>query len=204
MLEGERGEQMFAKGKNPSSLARTILRELRPTVMQMLHDYWLACRDADALLLAGASLMPGASIAAKLWMPFVQANVLPMSPTRAFPSALMPPPKVRLGGAFNLLTHALSAQASWQSFRPLVNAGRREVLGMPTLPLWTTLASIAHGSPCSTAAAHLPSPGPLTGATKCTSPAIGSWTTHPIGSHPPPWWSSCAPVPRRSTSASAA
>lgn len=150
MLQGASGERLRATGGNPLRLARTILREMRPTGAQLLRDCWNASQGADALLLAGPALMIGSSIAAKLGIPFVQANLLPMTPTRAFPSPLTPMPLTPtgwLGGAFNLLTYHLVAQGFWQSFRPLVNAGRRELFGASPISIWSSLESLGRGSP---------------------------------------------------------
>lgn len=147
LLQGEQGRDLLATGGNPVRLALSILRLMRPTLLQMFDEIWAACQDADAVVLAGASALGGSSVAEKLGIPFVQTNLLPMTATRAFPSPLAPRLPGPLGFAYNRLTSDIIMQAFWQPFRPIINSWRRSFLKLPTLPPWVTPARLAHGSP---------------------------------------------------------
>jgi len=82
---------------------------------QLQDDVWLACQDAEAILYSPG--MPnGYFMARKLGIPSIALNVVPMSPTRAFPAAVLYAGP-RLGTVYNRLTHALFEQAFWFGFR---------------------------------------------------------------------------------------
>ena len=85
---------------------------------QMVDDVWAACQGADAILYSPGQ--PNAYfIARHLGIPCIQVNAVPMTPTRAQPAALFYAGP-RLGGAYNLLTHAIFDQVFWQGFRPAI------------------------------------------------------------------------------------
>ncbi|HJW91521.1 MAG TPA: glycosyltransferase, partial [Anaerolineales bacterium] len=76
------------------------------------------------------------ALAEKLSIPFVQAHVIPFTPTAAFPGALFPQSLSRLGGAINRWSHHLTRQMMWQGFRTADGLARKHVLDLPAAPFW--------------------------------------------------------------------
>ena len=95
-----------------------------------------ACQDMDLILAGIGGLYLGLSIAEKLQLPFLQAYVVPFTPTKAFPSVLLPQSLSRLGGFFNRLSHNLSRQFVWQPTRGGDKSVRQQVLDLPAAPFW--------------------------------------------------------------------
>jgi UDP:flavonoid glycosyltransferase YjiC (YdhE family) len=96
----------------------------------------VACQGMDIVLGGVGGLYLGLSLAEKLGLPFVQAYVVPFTPTEAFPSILLPQSLSKLGGCFNSLSHNLTQQFVWQSVRSGDNQARKQVLKLPTAPFW--------------------------------------------------------------------
>jgi UDP:flavonoid glycosyltransferase YjiC (YdhE family) len=94
-----------------------------------------ACEGVDMILTGLGGIFVGAALAEKFNLPLVQAYYIPFTPTRAYPSFLVPRPPVPLGAPFNRLSYSLARQVMWQSFRPADRAARRDVLGLRPAPL---------------------------------------------------------------------
>lgn len=106
---------------------RTLRDEMLSMVDDAARDTWQACQGSQLVIGTG----PGsASLAEKLGVPFVEAAMQPVTPTRAFPSPVAPT-WLRLGGAVNRLSHSLFEQAFWQLFRGTTNRMRTRTLGLP-------------------------------------------------------------------------
>src|SRR5205085_7157821 len=105
---------------------------MRISLMQerMREDSWMACQDVDAII--DSTVGWGYHIAEKLGIPYYQALLNPYTPTRAFAAMLMP--TLPLGGAYNLLTHKMIRQVSWQATREPINRWRTQTLGLPPMP----------------------------------------------------------------------
>jgi len=94
-----------------------------------------ACRGIDLVLAGIGGLFVGIALAEKLRLPLLQAYYIPFTPTRAYPSFLVPNPPSWLGGRFNRLSYQLARQMMWQAFRPADGLARRDVLDLPRAPL---------------------------------------------------------------------
>jgi sterol 3beta-glucosyltransferase len=94
-----------------------------------------ACQGMDMVLAGMGGLSLGLSLAEKLGIPLLQAYVVPFTPTKAFPSVLLPKSLTRLGSSFNRLSHHLSRQFIWQPIRSGDKLAR-EVLDLPPAPFW--------------------------------------------------------------------
>jgi UDP:flavonoid glycosyltransferase YjiC (YdhE family) len=95
-----------------------------------------ACRETDILLAGMGGVYIGLAIAERLNLPFLQAYVVPFTPTRFFPSVLAPNLPAGLGSSLNRLSHNLTRQMMWQGFRTADTLARRKVLGIPAAPFW--------------------------------------------------------------------
>ncbi|MBD2504924.1 glycosyltransferase [Anabaena azotica] len=107
-----------------------------------------ACQGIDLVLAGMGGLYLGVSLAEKLGLPFVQAYVVPFTPTEAFPSVILPQSLSKLGGIFNRFSHHLTQQFVWQPSRLGDSQARKEVLDLPSAPFWGPYNSdILHKSP---------------------------------------------------------
>ena len=118
-------------GTNPIrsiQATRRFLQKARPLYRQMLHTAAQACRGSD-LLIHGLPTIWGAHIAEGLRIPAVRANLQPLTPTREFPSALLPF-RFSLLGIGNWFSHWAVTQATWLSWRSEINHARHTDFGL--------------------------------------------------------------------------
>jgi UDP:flavonoid glycosyltransferase YjiC (YdhE family) len=132
VLQSRAAERWLATGRNRNMLG--FMRELRalaPALVESsLADYWAAGRDADAIIYSVVGFA-SLHVAERLDVPAFAAFLQPMTRTRAFPTIGFPQ-RPRLGGTFNLATHAAAEQAMWRPFRRQVDAWRTSTLGLDT------------------------------------------------------------------------
>lgn len=121
----------FTIGTNPIrsfQATRNFLQKARPLYRRMLHTAAQACHGSD-LLIHGLPTIWGAHIAEGLGIPAVRANLQPLTPTREFPSALLPF-RFSLLGIGNWLSHWAVTQATWLSWRSEINHARHADFGL--------------------------------------------------------------------------
>lgn len=121
----------FTLGTQPirsMQATRAFLQKARPLYRQMLHSAAEACRGSD-LLMYGLPSLWGAHIAEGLGIPAIRANLQPLTPTREFPSALLPF-RFSLSGIGNWLSHWAVTQATWLSWRSEINRARQADFGL--------------------------------------------------------------------------
>ena len=114
---------------------RQMIREAERAINEWTEDGLAACQGMDLLIASSVGLTVGVPVAEKLRLPLIQAHVFPTTPTRAFPSVLIPQTLPNLGGAFNLLTSRLVLQLGWLGVRPMLNRTRKDILGLPPASL---------------------------------------------------------------------
>jgi UDP:flavonoid glycosyltransferase YjiC (YdhE family) len=133
IMGGDDGQGMVASGGNFLQLARGIGRTVQPILTQIGNDFWKACQGTD-LIISGLNGVGFFSyeFADKLHVPCLNASVVPLVATREFAN-LMWPWHWRLGGAYNLLTHRLTAFAGWQLLGKTINEWRRMTLNLPPI-----------------------------------------------------------------------
>jgi sterol 3beta-glucosyltransferase len=107
---------------------RNFLQKARPLYHHMLHTAADACRGSD-LLIYGLPTIWGAHIAEGLGISAIRANLQPLTPTREFPSALLPF-RFSLSGIGNWLSHWAVTQATWLSWRSEINQARQADFGL--------------------------------------------------------------------------
>ncbi|MFN8597281.1 MAG: glycosyltransferase [Anaerolineae bacterium] len=144
IMGGEDGQDMVASGSNFLQLARGIGRIVAPILTQIGDDFWRACQGTDFIIsgLNGIGFF-GYEFADRLGVPCVNASVVPLLPTREFAS-LMWPWRWRLGGAYNLFTHRLTAVMGWQLLGKIVNRWRQTTLNLPPISSQAADARIQH------------------------------------------------------------
>ncbi|MCJ7568127.1 MAG: glycosyltransferase [Anaerolineales bacterium] len=95
-----------------------------------------ACHDVDLILGGMGGVFPGISLAAKFSLPFMQAYLVPFTPTQSFASVLLPGQASVPTQTLRRFSHHLTRQVMWQSFRKADRIARREVLEIPDAPFW--------------------------------------------------------------------
>lgn len=135
IIQGERGQAWVGTGTKGLRFASGFRELMGPVLAQATADAMRICTDADLLLVSGVGFYVGYNVAEKLGLPYLQAYLQPVTPTRAFPSALFNT-RLRGAGAVNYGTHAVGGQIFWQLLRPMMNRIRREVLDLPPLSLF--------------------------------------------------------------------
>lgn len=102
----------------------------------------VACQGSDLILAGFAGLSNGFALAEKLGIPFLQAHLMPFTPTSEFPSVLTPQlPQTRLTRWANGLSHRFAQQMMWQMLRSADNKARTQVLKMTPAPFWGPFAA---------------------------------------------------------------
>jgi UDP:flavonoid glycosyltransferase YjiC (YdhE family) len=103
-----------------------------------------ACQGTDIILGGMGGMYIGLALAEKLDLLFLQAHLVPFTPTEAFPSVLTP----NLPSPLNRLSHHLARQLMWQGFRSADKLARQKVLGLPAASFWGPYNSDrTHGLP---------------------------------------------------------
>jgi sterol 3beta-glucosyltransferase len=128
----------------------------RSYVTEGLHDdAWKAAQGADTVVFK-YPWISGYTIAEKLGVPCVPVMLLPLTPTRAFPS-FMTGRAIDRGPLLNQLVWHLPWEAVWQGLRWDDKKLRRQ-LGLPMLPFRGALPAERHGMPilCAWSPAVLP------------------------------------------------
>jgi sterol 3beta-glucosyltransferase len=101
-----------------------------------LHATVAAGEGCDAVILSGLAAFVGLSAAEFLQVPAIGAGLIPITPTREFPSPFLRPGA--LPRALNRASHELVNALLWRSFKASINAARASVCGLPPrLRLWT-------------------------------------------------------------------
>ncbi|NTU83729.1 MAG: glycosyltransferase family 1 protein [Chloroflexales bacterium] len=116
----------LTQGANPIQLLRILRDELLGLIDDAARETWQAAQGGELVIGTGPT---SASAAEALGVPFIEAAMQPVTPTRAFPSPVAPP-WLQLGGTVNRLTHVAFEQAFWQLFRMNTNRMRTHVLGL--------------------------------------------------------------------------
>ncbi|MCU0494755.1 MAG: glycosyltransferase [Chloroflexaceae bacterium] len=139
MIQSEAGRKALA-GKGRLKLMRQVM----PTLRQILEDCWAAAHTAD-LLISHPKAMGGYHIAEKLGVPGFMSLLTPLlTPTAAFANPLLP--REQLGPRLNRLSYTLFNRLSLLPYHGLLNRWRRETLGLPPRPRFSD-ESLREGRP---------------------------------------------------------
>jgi sterol 3beta-glucosyltransferase len=130
MEENKELSELLEQG-NFLKIFRLMAKEAQRTAIELLDDGFAACQGMDLLITGVVSIFIGVPLAEKLRIPLLQTYLAPFTPTRDFPSVLLPPTLPNLGGAFNRLSQQLVRQLIWSGMQTMFNQGRKKVLGLP-------------------------------------------------------------------------
>jgi len=95
-----------------------------------------ACQGMDMICSGMGGLYVAIALAEKLDIPLIQAFYIPFTPTKLFPSFLIPQLPFPTGGGFNRYSYHLARQVMWQGFRRADTLARQKELELPAAPFW--------------------------------------------------------------------
>ena len=134
-IEGKEWREVSEKGNIIIIMNQLIKHALRSAI-EWMEDARIACQGMDLLITGSVGLSIAISLAEKYHLPLLQAHLIPITPTKTFPSLLVPQTLPNLGGAFNLISNRLTQQMMIQASRPMLNQARQKVLGLPRASLF--------------------------------------------------------------------
>jgi sterol 3beta-glucosyltransferase len=121
-----------------------LLKMVKPILRRMLAEAWTAAQGAEAIIYHPKALA-GYHLAEKLAIPgFVSLSLPMLTPTRAFSNPVLP--ALRLGGAANWLSYKITDLIS-APYMGIINQWRRETLGLPPRPRFSSEMVRADGRP---------------------------------------------------------
>ena len=137
------GDRMLHAGSNPFAFLKEFTRLRRPLLNDLMRRCWLACRGADVILSTSSEFLLAESVAEREQLPVVWASLMPIAPSRFQASCLFPewPRWVPGSSVYNLMTHVATGLSMWMLLGPALNRARRDVLGLPPLPIYGPVAS---------------------------------------------------------------
>lgn len=124
------------EGGNFLRLMAQMAKEAQSGALRLAKGGLDACKGVDLVAAGMGGLYTGIALAEKLNLPFLQAHLVPFTPTRDFPSVLVPNLPTWLRGSLNRVSHRLTRQIIWQGFRSADRLARRKVLDLPQAPFW--------------------------------------------------------------------
>jgi len=133
-FQHEHGRDWVETGRGGQSFLRGFRRYIGPLLHQATADTLAAIADTDLVLFSGVAFYVAYSAAEKLGLPFLQAYLQPINPTREFPSVIYPTRR-KGGSIFNYATHAAGGYQIWLQLRPVLNDIRRDMLGLRPMPV---------------------------------------------------------------------
>lgn len=134
VAESQEMRELLEKG-NFLAIAAFQANAAKQAALEWAEDGLAACADSDILLAGIGGLYLGISLAEKFKIPLVQAYSVPFTPTKNFPGVLFPQTLLKLSGV-NYLSHQITRQIMWQSFRVADKGARQAVLGLPSAPFF--------------------------------------------------------------------
>jgi UDP:flavonoid glycosyltransferase YjiC (YdhE family) len=135
IVQGQEMSKLLEKG-NFLAMMSQMAKEAERGAIHLAAGGLAACQGMDMVLGGLGGLFVGLALAEKCGLPFLQAYYIPLTPTKAYPSFILPKLPSWFGGALNRWSHQLTRQILWQSFRSADNLARRQVLGLPAAPFW--------------------------------------------------------------------
>ena len=140
LVESDAGQAWLDTGTNALAFARRMAALLQPLTLDAATCCLQACRDADLVLYSMLGWLVTHHVTEKLGIPALPAYLQPVTPTREF-HLMGTRSRSRVGGITNLMMYRVGEQLYWMCFRRPLNTVRREVLGLPPMPLRAPYAS---------------------------------------------------------------
>ncbi|HRA67727.1 MAG TPA: glycosyltransferase, partial [Caldilinea sp.] len=133
LLASDAGRRLLSQ-QNPLAAVRQLQAIAAPLLREVMADIITASAGADLILGSTLGYLNAVTAAQVHDVPLILAGLQPFTPTTAFPSALLAPPRRLPGKAlYNRLTHLASYRLLQLVSARLVNRFRRELTGLPPL-----------------------------------------------------------------------
>lgn len=129
-LEGDIHEDvvsLLSQGNSPWAARRGLSHMAHQHTDSWMRQTDAAAADCDAVLAGGLAAFVGMSVAEHRGVPLIGTGMIPLTPTRAFPSPFLP--QVWTPAVLNRASYRLVNQQVWHAFRAPINAARAAVLG---------------------------------------------------------------------------
>ncbi|WP_433852944.1 glycosyltransferase [Stenotrophomonas nitritireducens] len=137
---------LVAGGNGAGAAARGLAGLARRHITPWMRQADAAAQGCDAILAGGLAAFVGMSVAERHGLPLIGTGMIPLTPTRAFPSPFLPPG--RIAGWLGRASYGLVNGLIWRQFRGPINRARQQVLGLPPRrSLWTGLPMLYGISP---------------------------------------------------------
>jgi len=125
--------QLFAEWsrQGPKGTAKALVQLTNANTRSWTIETLAAAEGCDAILTSGLAGFIGLSVAERLGIPAIGTGMIPLTPSREFPSPFLP-----TGLVPRWLNHAslrLTNQLFWLAFRKSLNEARQTVLRLPAL-----------------------------------------------------------------------
>ncbi len=124
-----------ARKYNLNANAKALVRLANENAAAWMRQVLGLAADCDGLIVAGLAAYIGFSAAEKLSVPVIGAGMIPLTPTSAFPSPMLPPHSMPRW--LNRFSYDLVANLLWLAFRKATNAERANVGLPPGRKIWT-------------------------------------------------------------------
>lgn len=115
-------------------IERALIRIVEARTPEWMQQAMALGAGCDAVIVSGLTAFAGLSVAEALGVPAIGAMMIPISPTAAFASPLLP---LRLPRLLNRSSHAFVNHMVWRTFRATTNRGRVAIGLPPRTALWT-------------------------------------------------------------------
>ena len=135
LLETPEMRDLVEKG-NLLAISKYIAKAAERAAIDSAREGWRAAQGMDLLIGGIGGIFIGTALAQRLGIPFLQAYLLPFTPTAAFPAVIVPQSLSKLGGMFNRFSHHLFRQIMWQGGRAANNLARQTILDLPAAPFF--------------------------------------------------------------------
>src|SRR5690606_5548363 len=112
----------------PKSTAKALVKLTNTHSAAWMKQTLAVAEGCDAIVTSGLAGFVGLSIAERLGVPAIGAGMIPLTPSREFPSPFLPPAWVPT--RLNRVSLVLTNQLLWLALRKTLNRARADVLGL--------------------------------------------------------------------------
>ena len=121
--------RMMNEKTHPGEMAKACANFATKNISSWMESLLSVAQESDGIIFSGFAGYPALSVAEYLNKPIVGAGLFPVSPTKEFPSSLIPP--TRLPGWLNYASHKIMMGILWHLFRRSINRARKEICNQP-------------------------------------------------------------------------
>lgn len=122
-LLAERGQA------GPQSTAKALMNLTNENCTAWMRQTLTVTEGCDAIVTSGLAGLVGLSVAERLNIKAIGAGMIPLTPSREFPSPFLP--SSRIPKWLNKVSLSLTNQLVWLAFKKALNRARADVLGLP-------------------------------------------------------------------------